>query len=172
MPPRARSDSLSLRIFRSSRRASRKNINPHSYTFSIAHRVRRRRRRPPSSRVIENPRRYAFGFSLRQGSAADFRSTLTTYRELAATSPIDVVDVLEILSLTGRQRSRTEPRVYINQLISNSNLSAPLIVVVDCAYDKDAHNADSVGLARRVSIGPTCHGFCFFSFRSAVSGAA
>jgi len=76
-----------------------------------------------------------------------------------------------MLSLTGRQRSRTEPCVCINQLISNSNLSAPLIVVVDCAYDKDAHNADSVGLARRVSIGPTCHGFCFFSFRSAVSGA-
>ncbi len=41
------------------------------------------------------------------------------------------------LSLAGRQRSRTEPCVCINQLISNSNLSAPLIAVVDFAYDKD-----------------------------------
>src|SRR5206468_11146120 len=103
MPPRARSDSLSLRIFRSSRRASRININPHSYTFSIAHRVRRRYRRPPSSNVIENPRLYAFGISLRQGFAADFRSTLTTYSELAGTSLVYVTDVLELLWLTGRQ---------------------------------------------------------------------
>ena len=42
-----------------------------------------------------------------------------------------------MLSLTGRRRSRTEPCVCINQLISNYNLAAPLIAVVDFAYDKD-----------------------------------
>src|SRR2546427_6003522 len=40
------------------------NIRPLLLTFSIAHRVRRKRQRPPSSRVIESPRQYAFGFYL------------------------------------------------------------------------------------------------------------
>jgi hypothetical protein len=37
-----------------------------------------------------------------------------------------------MLSLTG-SALRTEPSVCINQLISNANLSAPLIAVVDFA---------------------------------------
>src|SRR3989442_7037903 len=70
-----------------------------------------------------------------------------------------------------RRRSRTEPCLCINQLISNYNLSAPLFAVVHFAYDKDvchAHNADSVVLAMRGSTGPTCHWYCLFSFRSAL----
>jgi hypothetical protein len=43
---------------------SRDNPNPHSRTFSITHRVRRRRQRLPSSLVIENPRRSTSGFYL------------------------------------------------------------------------------------------------------------
>ena len=46
------------------------------------------------------------------------------------------VSPARMLSRTGRA-VRTEPRVCINQLISNANLSALLIAVVDFAYDKD-----------------------------------
>jgi hypothetical protein len=49
---------LSRRLLLSSRMSSRNHINPHSPTFSIARRIRRKPQRPPSSRVIENPRQY------------------------------------------------------------------------------------------------------------------
>src|SRR5207249_4588648 len=57
------------------------NIKPHSRTFSIAHRVLRKRQRPPSSRVIESPRHSTFGVAS-TWLASDFRSTLATSGEL------------------------------------------------------------------------------------------
>ena len=44
-------------IIASKRPTCRHNFNRHSRTFSITHRVRRKRQRLPSSLVIENPRR-------------------------------------------------------------------------------------------------------------------
>ena len=50
-----------LRILRSQ---IQPNIKPHFLTFSIAHSIRRKRQRPPSSRVIESPRHSTFSAAL------------------------------------------------------------------------------------------------------------
>jgi hypothetical protein len=48
--------------FRSCRLSSREDFSPHSRTFSIAHRVRRKHQQLPSSRVIESAVRIAAQF--------------------------------------------------------------------------------------------------------------
>ena len=56
--------SFSLPSFRTCRLSSRKDLNPHSPTFSIAHRVRRKHQPLPSSRVIESAVKIAAQFRL------------------------------------------------------------------------------------------------------------
>jgi len=56
--------SFSLPSFRIWRISSRRNFNPHSPTFSIGHRVRRKHQQLPSSRVIESAVKIAALFRL------------------------------------------------------------------------------------------------------------
>jgi hypothetical protein len=85
------SSSLTIRPY--FRAASRDYINPHSPTFSIAYRVRRKRQRLPSSLVIENAdsaNAIGFGFEAFPMNANDYTSTELNSTAFVAGNVADV----------------------------------------------------------------------------------
>src|SRR5262249_34937399 len=90
---------------RSSRSSHRHNFNPHSSTFPITHRVRRKRQRLPSSLVIENPRHHTSGFYLymtRRGFPMNANDYPENWSTRIVASPFE-------LALRNRKSSRIAP---------------------------------------------------------------